>query len=154
LGMVEEGGLFGVYPFSPVDLPEERTVAVEIPMFEKRGLLGGAADVEGPAGKETDRERSARIEGRVILGESPAEGHIVFFYRPTETIGRPVARSSAVSGSGAFTVALPGPGEYAVFLRKAIRGIPGGAEEERLGPVRVRVEGGRFVPPVLHFDAK
>ncbi|MHB8833617.1 MAG: hypothetical protein ACYC9V_10655, partial [Desulfobacteria bacterium] len=70
--------------------------------------------------------------------------------------GRPVARSSVVSGSGAFQATLPCPGEYAVFLRKAIHGIPGGAEEERLGPVRVRVrvEGGRFVPPVLHFDAK
>jgi len=154
LGMVEEGGLFGVYPFSPVDLPAGRSVTVEIPMFEKRGLLGGAADGEGPAGSETDRERSAPLAGRAILGESPAEGHIVFFYRPTETIGRPVARSSVVSGSGAFTATLPGPGEYAAFLRKAIRGIPGGAEEERIGPVRVRVEGSRFVPPVLPFDAK
>ncbi len=154
LGMVEEGGLFGVYPFSPVDLPAGRSVAVEIPMFEKRGLLGGAADGEGPAGSETDPERSPPFAGRAVIGESPAEGHIVFFYRPTETIGRPVARSSVVSESGAFTATLPGPGEYAAFLRKAIRGIPGGAEEERLGPVRVRVEGGRFVSPVLPFDGK
>jgi parallel beta-helix repeat protein len=154
LGMVEEGGLFGVYPFSPVDLPAGTSVAVEIPMFEKRGLLGGGVDGEGPAGSETDSWRSASPAGRAILGESPAEGYIVFFYRPTETIGRPVARSSIVSGSGAFTAILPGVGEYAAYLRKAIRGIPGGAEEERIGPVRVRVEGSRFVPPVLHFDGK
>jgi parallel beta-helix repeat protein len=154
LGMVEEGGLFGVYPFSPVDLPAVRSVTVEIPMFEKRGLLGGAVDGVGPAGPETDRERSALLAGRAVLGESPAEGHIVFFYRPAETIGRPVARSSVVSGSGAFTATLPGPGEYVAFLRKSIRGIPGGAEEERIGPVPLRVEGGRIVPPVLPFDAK
>ncbi len=153
LGMVEEGGLFGVYPFSPVDLPAGRSVTVEIPMFEKRGLLGGAVDGEGPAGPETDRERSALFAGRAILGESPAEGHIVFFYRPTEAIGRPVARSSVVSGSGAFTAILPGPGEYAAFLRKAIRGIPGGAEEERVGPVPLRVEDGRIVPSALRFPA-
>jgi hypothetical protein len=154
LGMVEEGGLFGVYPFSPVDLPEGRTVAVEIPMFEKRGLLGGAADGDASTAREAERDGSVRIEGKAILGDLPAEGHIVFFYRPPETIGRPVARSSVVSESGAFTATLPGPGEYAAFLRKAIRGIPGGAEEERIGPVRVRVEGGCFVPPVLPFDAK
>ena len=154
LGMVEEGGLFGVYPFSPVDLPAERSVTVEIPMFEKLGLLGGAVDGEGPVGSETDPERTSPLAGRAILRESPAEGHIVFFYRPTETIGRPVARSSIVSGSGSFTATLPGGGEYAAFLRKAIRGIPGGAEEERIGPVRVRVEGSRFVPPLLPFDAK
>lgn len=153
LGMVEEGGLFGVYPFSPVDLPAGRSATVEIPMFEKRGLLGGVVDGEDPAGSEADRERSHTLAGRAILGESPAEGHIVFFYRPAETIGRPVARSSVVSGSGAFTAALPGPGEYAAFLRKAIRGIPGGAEEDRIGPVHVRVEGGRTVPPTLRFPA-
>jgi hypothetical protein len=123
-------------------------------MFEKRGLLGGAVDGEDPAGPETERDGSARIEGKAILGGSPAEGYIVFFYRPTETIGRPVARSSVVSGSGLFAATGPGPGEYAAFLRKATRGIPGGAEEERIGPVRVRVEGSRFVPPVLPFDAK
>ena len=77
----------------------------------------------------------------------------MFFYRPTETIGRPVARSSVVSESGAFTATLPGPGEYAAFLRKAIRGIPGGAEEERLGPIPLRLEGGRIVPPTLRFPA-
>ena len=154
LGMVDEGGLFGVYPFSPVDLPAGRSAAVEIPVFEKRGLLGGAPDGEGTVAAETDRERTPLLAGRAVLGESPAEGYIVFFYRPTETIGRPVARSSAVSESGTFTAALPGPGEYAAFLRKAVRGIPGGAEEERFGPVPVLVEKDRFVPPVLLFDAK
>jgi len=152
LGMVEEGGLFGVYPFSPVDLPAGRSVTVEIPMFEKLGLLDGVVDGEGPAGPGTDRERSVPLAGRAILGESPAEGHIVFFYRPTETIGRPVARSSVVSESGTFTVALPAAGEYTAFLRKAIRGIPGGAEEERMGPVPVFAEVGRIVPPTLRFS--
>jgi parallel beta-helix repeat protein len=151
LGMVEEGGLFGVYPFSPVDLPAARSVAVEIPMFEKLGLLGGVADGERDGGQGTERESPVSLAGRAILGESPAEGYIVFFYRPAETIGRPVARSSAVSGSGAFTATLAGPGEYAAFLRKAIRGIPGGAEEERVGPVPMRVEGDRIVPPTLRF---
>lgn len=153
LGMVEEGGLFGVYPFSPVDLPAGRSVAVGIPMFEKRGLLGVVVDGEGATGTETDRERAAPIAGRAILGDSPAEGNIVFFYRPTETIGRPAARSSVVSGSGAFTAAMPGPGEYSAFLRKAIGGIPGGAEEERIGPIPLRVEGGRIVPPTLRFSS-
>ncbi|MHB1038815.1 MAG: NosD domain-containing protein [Desulfobacteria bacterium] len=153
LGMVEEGGLFGVYPFSPVDLPEGRTVAVEIPMFEKRGLLGGALDGDASTARETERDGSVRTEGKAILGDLPAEGYIVFFYRPTEMIGRPVARSSAVSGSGAFQATLPCPGEYAVFLRKAIHGIPGGAEEERIGPIPLRVEGGRIVPPTLRFPA-
>lgn len=151
LGMVEEGGLFGVYPFSPVDLPAGKAVTVEIPMFEKRGFLGGAEDGDLPAGSETDRERPVSLEGRAILGESSAEGHVLFFYRPTETIGRPVTRSSTVSASGAFTATLPGPGEYAAFLRKAIRGVPGGAEEERIGPVPLRVEGGRIVPSTLRF---
>ena len=153
LGMVEEGGLFGVYPFSPVDLPAGRSVTVEISMFEKRGLLGGAAGGDASAARDTERDGSVRVEGTAILGDLPAEGRIVFFYRPAETIGRPLARSSVVSGSGAFTVTLPCPGEYAAFLRKAIRGIPGGAEEERLGPIPLRIEGGRIVPPTLRFPA-
>ena len=154
IGMVEEGGFFGVYPFSPVDLPAGRSVTVEIPMFEKRGLLGGAGEVDGSDTGDTERGGSGVLEGRAILGGSPAEGYIVFFYRPSETIGRPTARSSVVSVSGTFTVTLPVAGEYAAFLRKAIGGIPGGAEEERIGPVRVRAEGSRFVPPVLPFDTK
>ena len=152
LGMVDEGGLFGVYPFSPVDLPAGRSVAVEIPMFEKRGLLGGAGEADGAEARDTEQGGSGPLEGRAILGGSPAEGHIVFFYRPPETIGRPSARSSVVSSSGAFTVTLPGAGEYAAFLRRAIGGIPGGAEEERIGPVPVFVEKGRIVPPTLRFS--
>lgn len=154
LGMVEEGGLFGVYPFSPLDLPPGTSAAVEIPMFEKRGLLGGTAEPPDARGEGAPRPEERPIEGTAILGGTPAGGHIVFFYRPAQTVGRPVARSSVVSESGTFTAALPGPEEYAAFLRKAIPGIPGGAEEERTGPVRVRVEGGRFVPPVLRFDAE
>jgi len=152
LGMVDEGGLFGVYPHSPVDLPAGTSVAVEIPMFEKRGLLGGAGEGGDAEAREPERAGSGPLAGKAILGDSPAEGHIVFFYRPPETIGRPAARSSVVSGSGAFTVSLPGPGDYAAYLRKAIRGIPGGAEEERIGPVPVFVEKGRIGPPTLRFS--
>ena len=154
LGMVEEGGLFGVHPFSPVDLPPGMSVAVEIPMFEKRGLLGGEGEGGDAKPREPERAGSGPLGGKAILGGSPAEGHIVFFYRPPETIGRPAARSSVVSEAGSFTVILPAPGEYTAFLRKAIPGIPGGAEEERFGPVRLRVEGNRIVPAVLPFDAR
>ncbi|GAB4236647.1 MAG: hypothetical protein OHK0028_13660 [Deltaproteobacteria bacterium] len=153
LGMVEDGGLFGVHPFPPVDLPAGRSVAVEIPMFEKRGLLGGASGGNGADARGSDRLAGSPLPGSALLGGAPAAGYIVFFYRPEETIGRPAARSSVVSESGTFTAVLPGPGEYAAYLRKAIRGIPGGAEEERIGPVRLRVERGRFVPPVLTFSA-
>jgi hypothetical protein len=154
LGMVDEGGLFGVYPHSPVDLPAGTSVAVEIPMFEKRGLLGGAGAGDDAGAREPERAGSGPLGGNATLGGSPAEGHIVFFYRPPETIGRPVARSSVVSDAGTFMVTLPAAGEYTAYLRKAIRGIPGGAEEERIGPVHVLAEKGRIVPQVLPFDAK
>lgn len=145
LGMVDEGGLFGFYPHSPLDLPGGSALSVEIPLFEKKGLLSG----EEPAPK--GGTASASLDGRATLDGKPAPGYLVFFYRPPDMIGRPVARSSPISGSGAFSVSLPGPGEYASYLRKSIPGLPGGAEEERIGPVRVRVEGGRFIPPVLSF---
>lgn len=154
LGMVEEGGLFGVDPFSPVDLPAGRSVTVEIPMFEKRGLLAGTAEGGPVAGPDPARDRQAHLAGRATLGDLPAAGQIVFFYLREETVGRPVARSSVVSESGVFTAALPSPGEYAAYLRKAIPGIPGGAEEERTGPVPVRVENGILVPRILSFDGK
>ena len=146
IGMVDEGGLFGVYPESPVELPPGTAVSVEIPLYEKRGLLGGG--VEGEPGNA----RETRAGGTATLGGRPAEGHIVFFYRPPGTIGRPAARSSVVSGSGAFTATLPGPGEYVAFLRRAIPGVPGGAEEERIGPVPVRVTGDGMSPDRLRFD--
>jgi len=152
LGMVEEGGMFGVYPHSPVELPVGRSVSVEIPLFEKRGLLGGGVDgVAGEAG-EQGRPPETRLESSATLRGLPAESHIVFFYRPPDAIGRPLARSSVVSGTGSFAVTLPGDGEYLAFLRKAVSGVPGGAEEERIGPVSLRVEGGRAVPPTLRFD--
>lgn len=145
VGMVEEGGLFGVYPYSPVELAEGTSVSVEIPLFEKRGLLSGE-EPEAPGGTA-----ALPLQGTATLAGKPARGHIVFFYLPPERIGRPVARSSVVSDLGAFTVPLPGPGEYAAYLRMSIPGLPGGAEEERIGPVTVRVEGGRFTDPVLPF---
>ena len=153
LGMVDEGGLFGVHPYSPVDLPAGVSIAVEIPMFEKRGLLGGEGSPGGGA-RQGEPEMSVAATGKAILAGASSAGHIVFFYRPPETIGRPVARSSVVTEEGTFTVILPAAGEYTAFLRKAIPGIPGGAEEDRIGPVRVRVDEGRFVPPVLPFDRK
>jgi hypothetical protein len=142
--MVEEGGLFGVYPYSPVDLAEGTSVFVEIPLYEKRGLLSGE---ETPVAAAP----GVLLEGTASLSGAPARGYLVFFYRPPETIGRPISRSSVVSDRGAFTVSLPGPGEYAAYLRRSIPGVPGGAEEERIGPVPVRVEGGRFLTPVLSF---
>jgi hypothetical protein len=150
LGMVEEGGLFGVYPDSPVELPPGRSVSVEVPVFEKRGLLGGPGEADSG---EADGPREIRLEASAFLRGLPAEGHIVFFYRPPDTVGRPLARSSVVSGTGAFAVTLPGDGEYLAFLRKATPGIPGGAEEERFGPVRLRVVEGKFSPGTLRFDA-
>ncbi len=144
LGMVEEGGLFGVYPYSPVELPAATSVAVEIPLFEKRGWLG-AGDVPKPEAEP------GGVEGTALLRGTPAEGYIVYFYRPPETIGRPLGRSSVLSGTGAFGVVLPGPGEYLAYLRKSVPGTPGGAEEERVGPVAARLEGGRVLPSPLVF---
>ncbi len=146
LGMVDEGGLFGVYPYSPVELPPATAVTVEIPLFEKRGWVGG-----GDAAPSPGPDAGERVAGSATLGGEPAEGYIVFFYRPPETIGRPAARSSVVSAAGAFGVSLPGPGEYLAYLRKSVPGVPGGAEEERLGPVPVRLEDGRLAP--LSFEA-
>jgi hypothetical protein len=153
LGMVDEGGWFGVYPYSPVELPPGSSVRIGIPLFEKRGLLGGAEEGGGETG-EAGLRRETRLEARATLRGRPAEGHIVFFYRPPDTIGRPLARSSVVSGNGAFTATLPGDGEYVAFLRKAVPGVPGGAEEERIGPVPARVRESSLIPPVLPFDAK
>ncbi len=146
LGMVDEGGLFGVYPYSPVELSAGTSLAIGIPLFEKRGWVGAgdAPPAGGPAA-------GASVTGIVTLGGKPAEGYIVFFYRPPDTIGRPVARSSVVSAGGAFGVSLPGPGEYLVYLRKSVPGVPGGAEEERLGPARALVAEGRLAP--LSFEA-
>ncbi len=150
LGMVEEGGLFGVYPYSPVDLAQGVTLHVEIPMFEKRGILGEEeGDAAGAAAAAPDG--GIRVAGTATLAGNPAEGHIVFFYRAGELIGRPLARSSPVSRSGAFSATLPGLGEYAAFLRKSIPGLPAGAEEDRVGPVPVTVREDGIFPAVLSF---
>jgi hypothetical protein len=154
LGAVDEGGMFGVYPYSPVELPPGHSVAVGIPMFEKRGFLGGAPEEAGGGEGEPEPPRGSPLAASATLRGIPAEGYVAFFYRPPETIGRPLARSSVVAGNGAFSVALPGDGEYVAFLRKAVPGVPGGAEEERIGPVPVRVEGNRIVPTVLQFGSK
>jgi len=146
VGMVDEGGLFGVYPHSPVILPAGAALSVEIPLFEKVGLLSGEEETR-PAGEEAD----SRLEGRAVLGGTPAGGHVVYFYRPPETIGRPLARSSTLDRDGRFTVLLPAPGEYLAFLRRVIPGLPAGTEEERIGPVSVRAEEGRLSPSTIPF---
>jgi len=146
VGMLDEGGLFGVDPYSPVALFAGIEVTVAIPLFEKVGLLA-----DDPEGAPLDAGAAYHVEGRAELGEVPAEGHVAYFYRPPETIGRPLARSSTVESDGRFFVLLPGPGEYLVFLRRAIPGLPAGTEEERIGPVRVRAEEGRLLPPTIRF---
>ncbi len=154
LGMVDEGGLFGVYPYSPVELLPESAVTVEIPLFEKRGWVGGADAPPAAAGEGASPAGAGGggiVSGTATLGGRPAEGYIVFFYRPPETIGRPAARSSVISASGAFEASLPVSGEYLAFLRKSVPGVPGGADEERLGPLPVRAEGGRCLPAALSF---
>ncbi len=146
LGVVEEGGLFGAWPGSPAGFAGT-SFEVEIPMFEKRGLIGHDEPAADPGSSDTGKP----LPGTAMLGESAAEGHIVYFYRPGETIGRPLARSSVVSGRGSFQVSLPGEGEYAAFLRKAIPGAPAGVDEERFGPVHVAVRAGRLDPATLRF---
>ncbi len=146
IGMLDEGGLFGVDPHSPVRLSAGTEVTVEIPLFEKVGLLPGETEESSGAGRS-----GTLVQGRADLGEAPAEGHVVYFYRPPETIGRPLARSSEVGTDGRFTVLLPGPGEYLAFLRRTIPGLPAGTEEERIGPVSVRAEGGRLAPSPIRF---
>ncbi len=151
LGMVDEGGLFGVYPYSPVEVRPGSAVKARIPLFEKRGWVGGAGAPAVAPSAEAGPAEEGRASGTATVGGRPAEGYIVFFYRPPETIGRPAARSGVISASGAFDVSLPVPGEYLAFLRKSVPGVPGGAEEERLGPLPVRAEGGRFLPAALSF---
>ncbi len=147
IGMVDEGGLFGVFPESPVTLEPDTTASVEIPLFEKRGILADeGAFFSGipPAG--------AVYESAALLDGKPAEGYLVYFYLPPDTIGRPAARSSPTSRSGSFRVSLPEEGEYVGYLRKAVPGLPAGAEEERIGPLPVRARGGKLHPSPLSFD--
>lgn len=144
LGMVEEGGLFGVYPHSPVDLSPGTVVSVEIPLFEKRGYLGDE-ERRAPPGAGGTLEGTATVDGR------PAEGYVVHFYKSPETVGRPAARSSPISASGRFRVTLAEPGEYLGFLRRALPGTHGTAEEERIGPLPLGLEAGSLRPPVLEF---
>lgn len=146
IGMVEDGGLFGIYPHSPVELAEGTSVSVEIPLFEKKGIYSGAE-------RARTGEAGMLAEGTATLDGEPARGYLVFFYRPQETIGRPVARSSPVTGGGSFAVSLPGPGEYAAYLRKHVQGFPADAGEERIGPLSVRAEEGRILVPVLSFGS-
>ena len=146
IGMVDEGGLFGVYPHSPVGLQPGTVASVEIPLFEKRGILAdeGTSPAVVPPAAEV-------FESVAILEGAPAEGYVVYFYRPPDTIGRPVARSSPAARSGSFRVSLPGEGEYVGYLRKSVPGLPAGAEEERIGPLPVRATRGKLDPSPLFF---
>lgn len=147
IGVVEEGGLFGVWPDAPVEVVASTVTDLEIPLFEKRGYLG---QEEASGNPEASAEGNL-LSGTATLGGSPAEGYIVYFYRPGETIGRPLARSSVVSAQGAFSVSQAGEGEFAAFLRKSVPGVPGGVGEERIGPVVVQARGGRLSPSALRF---
>ena len=105
LGMVEEGGLFGVYPFSPVDLPAGRSVTVEIPMFEKRGLLGGSGD--GERGESPDS--GGDVSMAVPEGASRAKWPAAEF--PEGTVGGIVSGRMTLSGRVRVTadlLVLPG----------------------------------------------
>jgi hypothetical protein len=148
LGVVEDGGLFGVWAGSPVEVRAGQVVDIEIPMVEKRGLIGG--DAPESEGRAAGDDRTP--VGRATLGSAPAAGHIVYFYRPGEAVGRPIARSSVLTSSGEFSVALPADGEYAAYLRRSHSGLPAGVDEERFGPVAVRRESGRLVPALLRFE--
>ena len=79
---------------------EDSDDAVGIPVFEKRGFLGGTPEEGAGQDGGSGRPRERRTEGTATLGGRPAEGHIVFFYRAPDTVGRPLARSSPISGSG------------------------------------------------------
>ncbi|MDD5761805.1 MAG: NosD domain-containing protein, partial [bacterium] len=118
LGMVEEGGLFGVYPFSPVDLPAGTSVAVEIPMFEKRGLLGGGVDGERGESTDSGRDVSRAVPEGATRARWPATGF------PEGTIGGVVSGRMNLSGRVRVTadlLVLPGatlelaPGSELVF---------------------------------------
>jgi len=118
IGMVEEGGLFGVYPFSPVDLPAERSVTVEIPMFEKRGLLGAAGDDERDESPDSGRDVSGPVPEGATRAKWPAAGF------PEGTIGGIVSGRMNLSGRVRVTadlLVLPGatlellPGSELVF---------------------------------------
>lgn len=148
VGVVDEGGLFGVWPGSPADFAGD-PLEVEIPLFEKRGFIGHESPPDAPG----EAAAGKPLEGSAALAGEPAGGCIVYFYRPDETVGRPLARSTIVSGQGAFSVTLPGDGDYAAFLRRSVNGVPAGVGEERFGPVRVTVREGRLDPARLRFEA-
>jgi parallel beta-helix repeat protein len=149
LGVVEEGGLFGVWPGSPVEVRPSTIATVEIPVVEKRGLIGGAAN--GVESADDSKEKA--LDGSATIAGVPAGGYIVYFYRPGETIGRPLARSTVLSAEGGFSVSLSPDAEYVAFLRKAIPGVPGGVGEERFGPAPVSTRTGRLEPRTLRFEA-
>lgn len=144
-GMVEEGGLFGVFPHSPIDLPPGTTLSVEIPVFEKKGYLG-TGEREPQGGPE-----GIFVEGTAYLGGLPAKGYIVYFYAAPEAVGRPAGRSSIVTADGKFGVTLPGPGDYLAYIRAAEEGAPAIAGEKRVGPVAVRAEARALRPAALSF---
>lgn len=100
LGMVEEGGLFGVYPFSPVDLPAGRSVTVEIPMFEKRGLLGGSVDGGRDESPDSGRDVSRALPEGATRARWPAAEF------PEGTIGGIVSGRMTLSGRVRVTADL------------------------------------------------
>jgi len=149
-GMVDEGGLFGVFPYGPLVLAPGSAAQVEIPVFEKRGYLEGEETGGLPAG----RCEGLVVRGFAALGGRPAGGHVVHFYRAPETVGRPAGRSGLAAADGGFEACLPGPGDYLAFLRRADPARPGEIEEGRFGPVAVRAgQDGSLGPRTLSFPA-
>jgi len=119
-GMVDEGGLFGVYPDSPVDLSAGRAVAVEIPLFEKVGLLGANPDGEEGGPRDPGRDVSKAVAEGATRARRPAAEF------PPGTIGGFLSGKITLSGRVEVTedlLVLPGaelslsPGAELSFAR-------------------------------------
>lgn len=143
-GAAGEGDLLGISPWSPVELPAGTAVTLAVPLFEKKGLMGGE-----PAA-ETAPRREGRSAGSATLGGEPAAGYLVYLYPRGEAVGRPLARSAPVSPAGSFTVDAPS-GEYDAWLREGAPANPAAAGEARFGPVAATLEGGAVRPDPLPF---
>lgn len=152
-GMVDEGGLFGVYPDSPVDLSAGRAVAVEIPLFEKVGLLGATSDREEGGLRDPGRDVSKAVAEGATRARRPAAEF------PPGTIGGFLSGKITLSGRVEVTedlLLLPGaelslsPGAELRFSKSESTKVDpefylGGTELVVRGTLRA--EGARFVFP-------
>ena len=119
-GMVDEGGVFGVSPHSPVELPAGQAVSVEIPVFEKAGWIGAPGDGEDRESPGASRDARKAIPEEATGGRRPAA---VF---PEGTIGGIVSGRISLSGKILVTedlLVLPGatleilPGSELLFSK-------------------------------------